>query len=78
MTKSKESLMKLNSLSEKESELVQELFAVWKDKEFVLGVICTLKGDGEVQTMLDYIKAGNWSLPSDITTEALFIANNRN
>ena len=75
--KSKESLMKSNSLSEKERELTKELISVWKDKEFVLGVICTLKGDDEVQTMLDYIRADEWETPSDITAEALFIASNR-
>lgn len=69
--------MKSNSLSEKEKVLVSELIAVWKDKDFVLGIICTLKGDDEVQAMIDYIRAGDFDSPSDITTEALFIANKR-
>ena len=75
--KSKESLMKSNSLSEKEKELTKELIAVWKDKEFVLGVICTLENDDEVQAMIDFIRADEWESPSDITAEALFIAHGR-
>ncbi len=77
MMKSKESSMKTNRLTENEKILVRELIAVWKDIEFVLGVICTLRGDDEVQAMIDYIRDGDFDSPSDITTEALFLANQR-
>lgn len=69
--------MNSNSLSEKERELTKELISIWKDKEFVLGIICTLKSDAEVQNILDYIRAKEWETPSDITAEALIIASKR-
>lgn len=45
----------INSLSEKEELLVRKLIRIWKDEEFILGIICTLENDEEVQIMLDYI-----------------------
>lgn len=73
MEKSKNS----KGLSEKERILIKKLKSIWKDREFILGVICTLADDAEVQKMLDYIEAGEYEDPSDITVEALFIAKER-
>lgn len=33
----------INSLSEKEELLVRKLIRIWKDEEFILGIICTLE-----------------------------------
>ena len=76
MTKSKESSTN-KSLSTKEEILVRKLISVWKDKEFVLGIICTLENDEEVQEMIDYIDSDEEKTPSDLTAKALYIANDR-
>lgn len=67
----------INSLSEKEELLVRKLIRIWKDEEFILGIICTLENDEEVQIMLDYIDSEDEKTPSDLTTKALLIAHDR-
>ncbi|MGD6877844.1 hypothetical protein [Bacillus infantis] len=76
MKVSKKSSMNSN-LSKKEEVLAKKLISVWKDKEFVLGIICTLKNDEEVQMMIDYIDSDGEKTPSELTTKALFIAKDR-
>lgn len=73
MKESKKSLTNSN-LSENEEILVRKLISVWKDEEFILGIICTLKNDEEVQEMIEYIDSDGEKTPSDITTKALFIS----
>lgn len=67
-----------NNISEKEELLVRKLIHIWKDEEFVLGIICTLENDEEVQMMIDYIEKDGEKTPSDLTTKALLIAQSRN
>lgn len=66
------------NLSEKEEILVKKLISVWKDKEFVSGIIFTLENDQEVQEMIDFFDTGRKKTPSELTTKALLIANERN
>lgn len=66
------------NLSEKEEILVKKLISVWKDKEFVSGIIFTLKNDKEVQEMIDFFDTEGKKTPSELTTKALLIANERN
>lgn len=63
-----------SNLSKNEEILVRKLISVWKDEEFVLGIICTLKNDEEVQEMIEYIDSDEEKTPSDITTKALFVS----
>ena len=41
---------------EKKRILVQELKKIFNDKEFVLGVLCDLHSDDDIDTVLSYIK----------------------
>ncbi len=77
MTKSNSSQKKESNLSKKEMELVQKLLSIWNNADFVAGIIFTLKGDEEIQKMIDYITYDNWQTPSDVTAEAIFIAQDR-
>ena len=45
----------MNKLSRKQELLVRKLKTIWKDKEFILGIICTLQDDDEVQMIMDFI-----------------------
>ena len=68
----------MNQLRRKQELLVRKLKTIWKDKEFILGIICTLQDDDEVQMIMDFIDENESCTPSDITTQALLIANYRN
>lgn len=75
MMKSKESLMKSNSLTATEENLVRKLFGVWKDKEFVLGIIGHLSSDEERQAVIDLIDNNKGIKPEQLTALAINISN---
>lgn len=75
MMKSKESLMKSNSLTATEENLVRKLFGVWKDKEFVLGIIGHLSNDEERQAVIDLIDNNKGIKPEQLTALAINISN---
>ena len=75
MMKSKESLMKSNSLTATEEKLVRKLFGVWKDKEFVLGIIGHLSSDEERQAVIDLIDNNKGIKPEQLTALAINISN---
>ena len=70
--------MKKSIDREKRKELIRQVLDIWKDKEFVLGVVSPLESDDEIQQMLDFISSGEWSDPSDLTVKALWIDHDRN
>lgn len=65
------------TLSPKQQKLKDKLYAIWDNWEFVGGIGSLLKGDEEVQRMIDYIDSGDWVSFSDITLKALDIERNR-
>lgn len=75
MQKSKESLK--SRLTATEEKLVRKLFAVWKDKEFALGVISNLTTDEERQAIIDLIDKNKNIKPEQITVVAINIGNNK-
>ena len=75
MKKSKESMT--NKLTATEEKLVRKLFAVWKDKEFALGVISNLTTDEERQAVIDLIDKNKNIKPEQITAVAINIGNNK-
>jgi len=50
-----------------EKTLKDRLFQIWKNPEFVGGVLICLQTDEERQAVLDAIEAGNLPEPDDIT-----------
>lgn len=57
--------------------LIDQLLEIWKNENFVLGVMNFLENDEEVQHILDFIEKEEYASPSDITVEALYIARER-
>ncbi len=41
---------------ELKKELIKELRKVFDDKEFVLGILCDLRSDEDIETLLTYIR----------------------
>lgn len=56
-----------------EKTLKDRLFQIWKNPEFVGGVLICLRTDEERQAVLDAIEAGDLPEPGDITLFALNI-----
>ncbi|MFR7417986.1 hypothetical protein [uncultured Megasphaera sp.] len=56
-----------------EKTLKDRLFQIWKNPEFVGGVLICLQTDEERQDILDAIEAGELPEPGDITLFALNI-----
>ena len=67
--------MKSNKLTAIEETLVRKLFSVWKDKEFVLGIICNLSNDEERQMVIDAIDNNKNIRPEQLTALAINISN---
>lgn len=67
--------MKSNSLTATEEKLVRKLFGVWKDKEFVLGIIGHLSSDEERQAVIDLIDNNKGIKPEQLTALAINISN---
>lgn len=68
----------MKKLTNNQQLLTRKLIEVWKDKDFVKGIVFTLKGEDEVLEMLDFVESKNYERPSDITAKALYIAEARN
>lgn len=52
---------------------VQELKKIFNDKEFVLGVLCDLNSDDDIDTVLSYIKQNENVEAKDIILLSLHI-----
>ena len=63
----------MSNLTAIEKKLVQKLYAVWNDYEFVLGVICDLDDDFERKFVLDFIETTENVTPEQIILLALNI-----
>ena len=56
------------------TELIQALRKIFDDKDFVLGVLCDLGSDKDIQTVLDYIHQNKDAKAEDIISLSLNIA----
>lgn len=56
------------------AELIQALRKIFDDKDFVLGVLCDLGSDNDIQTVLDYIDNHKDANSEDIILLSLRIA----
>lgn len=65
----------MNRRTEAREALAKSLSAILDDRDFILGVICYLDNDAEIDLMADFIGSNEWNHPSDITLKALEIAN---
>ena len=64
-------------LTKTEKRLVDKLFAIWNDAEFVAGIIAYLEDDAERQTMLDYLAENENATTEDLVLLSLFIDRQR-
>ena len=48
--------IKVNFSKELKKELIKELRKIFDDKEFVLGILCDMRSDDDIETLLNYIK----------------------
>jgi|GEM_PF-5911576 len=69
--------MMTGNLTEKQRKLKSSLYAILNDSDFVVGIGSTLRGDDEVQEMLDFIDSKKWSHDYDLFVKAIQIANAR-
>lgn len=65
------------TLTEKQRELKRSIYAIFDNEDFVVGIGSTLRGDDEVQEMLDLIDSKMWSHDYDLFVRAIQIANAR-
>ena len=56
------------------TELIEALRKIFDDKDFVLGVLCDLGSDKDIQTVLDYIHQNKDAKAEDIISLSLSIA----
>lgn len=59
---------------EKKRELIQKLRNIFDDNEFVLGVLCDLDSDNDIDTVLKYIEQNENASSEDIILLSLQIA----
>lgn len=59
---------------EKKRELIQKLRNIFDDNEFVLGVLCDLGSDNDIDTVLEYIEQNENAKSEDIILLSLQIA----
>ncbi len=59
---------------EKKRELIQKLRKIFDDKEFILGVLCDLESDNDIDTILKYIEQNKNAKSEDIILLSLQIA----
>ncbi len=69
--------MMARTLTEKQRELKRSLYAIFDNEDFVVGIGSTLRGDDEVQEMLDFIDSGEWSHDYELLVKAIQIASAR-
>lgn len=67
----------MDVLAKSERELANMLFSIFDNEDFVLGVLCTLDGDIEMKTMIDYMKADGRKSDLEVSVRAIQIANAR-
>lgn len=63
--------------SDDRKALANELAAVWKDRDFILGILCFLDNDEEVNQMRNFVLSKEWNEPYELTVKALMIDHNR-
>ncbi len=68
-------VIKVKFSTELKKELIQELRKIFDDKEFVLGVLCDMRSDEDIETLLTYIKQNDNIETQDIILFAMNIAN---
>ena len=57
--------------------LIEKLYSIWDNKDFVLGVISPLDEEFEMKQVLDYIEANEGITPSELLLVALSIDKDR-
>lgn len=67
-------MIRLRFSKELKAELIQALRKIFDDKDFVLGVLCDLGSDKDIQTVLDYIHQNKDAKAEDIISLSLSIA----
>lgn len=66
------------TISKTRKLLIDKLFSIWNNKNFVIGVICNLKSDDEVQHIIRFIQNNKGASTDDILLESLRIDSERN
>ncbi len=66
-------VIKMSFSKELKKELIKELRKVFDDKEFVLGILCDLRSDDDIKTLLTYIRQKDNIEAQDIILFALNI-----
>ena len=67
-------MTKLRFSKECKIKLIQALREIFNDKDFVLGVLCDLKSDKDIETVLAYIDCHKETTSEDIIVLSLSIA----
>lgn len=67
-------MTKLRFSKECKIKLIQALREIFNDKDFVLGVLCDLKSDKDIETVLTYIDCHKEATSEDIILLSLSIA----
>ncbi len=70
-------MVKRMAISKQNKELIDILFSIWDNKNFVLGVVCNLETDEEAQSMIDFIRSNDGLSTDDILLKSLFINRDR-
>lgn len=73
-TLSKNEVIRLRFSKELKAELIQALRKIFDDKDFVLGILCDLGSDKDIQMVLDYIHQNKDAKTEDIILLSLSIA----
>lgn len=66
-------VIKVEFSKELKKELIKELRKVFDDKEFVLGILCDLRSDEDIETLLTYIRQNEKIEAQDIILAAMHI-----
>mgnify|MGYP000931016092 CR=1 FL=1 len=61
------------NLTQKQEKLRDRLLSIWKDEEFVLGVLVYTDTDEKVDYMFQFIDNKKNITPSEITLESLYL-----
>lgn len=59
---------------EKKRELIQKLREIFDDDEFILGVLCDLRSDSDIDIILEYIERTENAASEDIILLSMQIA----
>lgn len=69
----KNGVIKVKFSKELKKELIKELRKVFDDKEFVIGILCDLRSDEDIETLLTYIQKNENIESQDIILFAMNI-----